>query len=219
MTRVALSWLPLTLWLCVASCSAAPDDRPAAVPAAAQPSQQQPVARPPAPQPTSATPLPSGSGECVPAEGTTLSSEARTAVAAFRESVESAPLFVATGGRSAVVSCRITMDDDAPSLEYRFRNGGSLTAAHDDRIEYTEQVARLAAPPSEDAVAILKRAERAAFGAKGCGIDWRHADKEAAGDQPGAVEMVYRGEECNCQARVGRDAGGRVVGLTLRSAC
>ena len=36
---------------------------------------------------------------------------------------------------------------------------------------------------------------------------------------PGATETIYRGDTCNCQARVRKDKAGRTVGLVFRSAC
>jgi hypothetical protein len=48
------------------------------------------------------------------------------------------------------------------------------------------------------------------------GIDWRRDDQPAA-DGSRSVATVYRGDLCNCQARVGRDEQAMCV-LTLRSA-
>ena len=87
------------------------------------------------------------------------------------------------------------------------------------QIEYSDQEVRFASPPSESPVAVLTRTEQAAFDGKGCGIDWRSGDTSAASDDPSARETVYRGDTCNCQARVRSDAKGRVVGLLFRSAC
>jgi hypothetical protein len=39
------------------------------------------------------------------------------------------------------------------------------------------------------------------------------------GDGAKDVEIVFRGDTCNCQAFIRRDPVGRVRGLTLRSAC
>lgn len=104
-------------------------------------------------------------------------------------------------------------------LEYQFGNGATLHVERDARSEYTDMEAGLASPPPEPVVDILMRAERAAFGTAGCGIDWAHPETQAADAKPGMAESVYRGDTCNCQARIRRDATGRVVALALRSAC
>ena len=137
---------------------------------------------------------------------------------ALRRSVETGP-FYAIGSRSGVASCRVTRDADAIRLEYTFRDGASLRVTRNPKIEYTDQEVRLVSPPSESAVAVLTRAEQAAFDAKGCGIDWRQPETAPAGDDPRATERIYRGDVCNCQARARSDASGRVVRLQLRSAC
>jgi hypothetical protein len=68
-------------------------------------------------------------------------------------------------------------------------------------------------------VPILSGTERAAFGTSGCGIDWKTGESRPVAGEPGASELVYRGDTCNCQARVQRNGSGEVVGLMLRSAC
>ena len=78
---------------------------------------------------------------------------------------------------------------------------------------------RFAIPPPEPVADVLVRAEQAAFGAAGCGINWKHPETRAAEGNPGTTESVFRGDTCNCQARVRRDAAGRVTGLALRSNC
>ena len=148
-----------------------------------------------------------------------LSADGRAAASELERAIEAGPLFAAGGGRGSLASCRVAIDEGVVSLDYRFRDGGSVHATRDPRIESSEQAARFVAPPTDDPAAILKRAERAAFGDQGCGIDWTAGETRPATDERGAIDSVYRGDSCNCQARVRRDAGGRVVALTLRSAC
>lgn len=139
---------------------------------------------------------------------------------ALRRSVETGPLYAAAAAASGVVAaCHVRHDSGVTALDYRFGDGATLHVERDARIEYTEQKARLALPLRESAVDILVRAEQAVFGIAGCGIDWRRPETQAADGNPGAIDMVFRGDVCNCQARVRRDAAGRVVGLALRSAC
>jgi hypothetical protein len=64
----------------------------------------------------------------------------------------------------------------------------------------------------------LTDAEQAAFGADGCGIDWRQPETRPP-DAERVTETIYRGDVCNCQARVRSDTAGHVAGLIVRSAC
>jgi len=105
------------------------------------------------------------------------------------------------------------------SFECRFFDGALLRAKHDVHIEYFEQEVQFLLPPTEDPVAILARAERASFGPEGCGINWRRSEIQSVKDISGITEMVFRGEVCNCQARIRRDAANNVIGLMLRSVC
>jgi hypothetical protein len=141
-----------------------------------------------------------------------------TAVAEIRRSIEGGPLY-AVASRSGLAGCHSTAEDGAITLEYTFRDGASMHVTRSQETEYTDQEIRLASPLTESAVAVLTRAEQAAFDAKGCGIDWRKVQTAQPGDEPGATESIYRGNVCNCQARARADATGRVLRLQLRSAC
>jgi hypothetical protein len=156
---------------------------------------------------------------CAIAGESTLPAEARDTVETFQRSVERGPLFAASSSRSPVASCRASVDAGMASLDYQFGDGGWLRAKRNPAIEYSDVEVHFAAPPAGDPLAILTRAERAAFGDHGCGIDWKEAETSPATEPPGAVDKIYRGDACNCQARVRSDASGRVIGLILRSAC
>lgn len=66
---------------------------------------------------------------------------------------------------------------------------------------------------------ILVRAECTAFGVNGCGINWQQTETLPVRDDTSTTETIFRGDVCNCQARIRRDNAGHVVGLALRSAC
>jgi hypothetical protein len=149
----------------------------------------------------------------------TASRETRDSLAAFQRAVEASPLFTVPASRSAVASCRVGVESGVASVEYQFGDGGWLRAKQDARIESTDVEVRAGIPSSENPLSILARAERAAFGDNGCGIDWKEKETHRAEDDPRAVEAIYRGDTCNCQARIRSDAAGRIIGLTLRSAC
>lgn len=140
--------------------------------------------------------------------------------AELQRSVEAEPLYAAVSA-SGLVSCRVAEEEgEAYTLTYSFRDGSQLLAKRDARIEYSERELRLASAPAEDPLVILARAEQAVFGAAGCGIDWQaSAEVQPARGEAGAVDSVYRGATCNCQARVRRDGAGRITGLVLRSSC
>jgi hypothetical protein len=133
--------------------------------------------------------------------------------------VEKGPLFTVPAAAEGVASCRVRYDAAVIDLDYRFKDGDWLHVKRDARIEYTDQEARFALSPKENAEAIRAGAERAAFGPNGCGIDWRQAETQPSVDDPSTTESVFRGDVCNCQARIRRNAAGRVVGLMLRSTC
>jgi hypothetical protein len=156
---------------------------------------------------------------CVPTAESTVSQESRNTIADFQRTVESTPLFTISARHAGVSSCRIGYESGMASVEYQFRDGGWLRSKRDSRIEYSDQEVRFAVPLAESPIAILTDAERAAFGDSGCGMDWKETETTPAEDDRTAVEVIYRGDTCNCQARIRSDAGGRVTGLVFRSAC
>jgi hypothetical protein len=154
-----------------------------------------------------------------PRDATPGCEAAASDAAAWRGSVERGPLYGTASRASRVAQCSLHQEPGVVELQYRFADGSRLRAKRDARIEYSEQELRLAAGAAVDAPSLLGQAERAAFGEAGCGIDWHRPETRSANDEPGATDAVFRGEVCNCQARVRRDAAGRVVGLALRSTC
>lgn len=132
--------------------------------------------------------------------------------------MQSGPLYAAVAG-SAVANCAVTRDNGVQQLNVRFADGNQFTARQDDRIEFTEQKAVFSQPLTRDPIELLKGAERAQFGASGCGIDWLRPDVQASPSPAGLSEQVFRGDVCNCQGRVCRDLQGNVRALQWRSAC
>jgi hypothetical protein len=155
--------------------------------------------------------------DCIVDQG--VSAADAEAARSLRTTIEGGPLYRAAAADSEVAACRVTSESGAITLEYSFRDGGSMRVRRDARIEYTSQEVRLTRPLEEMPVAILARAEESAFAGGGCGIDWRSPERAPAADDPTSTETIYRGDVCNCQARVRADASGRVIGLILRSAC
>jgi len=157
--------------------------------------------------------------QCSTAGAVKLSPEDAAAVATLRATVEKSPLYEASAAKRGVTTCTVTSESGERIVRYTFRDSGWMQVTYQPRIEYTDQEVRLTSPLDEDAVPVLTRAERAAFGADGCGIDWRQPETRTPEDDASARETIYRGDVCNCQARVRTDAAGRVTGLLFRSAC
>jgi hypothetical protein len=141
--------------------------------------------------------------------------ELQRTYAEFKRSVESSPL---VGHLGRTVSCDARADGDAIRLTYESPTGAKLEAHRDLAIEFTEQRLSENGLSRQAALALLRRTERWAFGHKGCSIAWKKRPAMEADPPRGTREYVYRGEACNCQARL--VYGGNVLtGLVFRSAC
>jgi len=138
---------------------------------------------------------------------------AANAVGELRRAVERGALYRALAASSPAVSCEVEEADGRTVLAWRFRDGASLRVERDAAIEYAHQEARVGRSFRGNGIAVLKRAERAAFGTGGCGIDWRRPASATA------RTSVFSGDVCNCEARIGRDEAGRVQTLAFRGAC
>jgi hypothetical protein len=138
----------------------------------------------------------------------------------WRAAVESGPLFVAASAAAPISSCDLASDAQGRiTLSYRLRGGGTVEAVRDASVEFSEVAVRFDPRPDVDVLELLKRAETAAFGDKGCGIDWQQGSLRPVGAGAKDIETVFRGDTCNCQALIRRDPERRVRGLTLRSTC
>jgi len=137
--------------------------------------------------------------------------------AALRQSVENGPLYGLLAQSGQTLSCNIKEESGVITLEYRSTKDAWLRVKRNSSIEYTDQELHAASPLS-NAIEVLKRTERATFPG-GCNIDWQHGETEPSTEDPTAKEVIYRGDTCNCQARIRTKASGGDVGLILRSAC
>ena len=143
----------------------------------------------------------------------------RTGFDALRRSVEAGAL-QRVAALPGPATCLGQVDAEGSiRIDYRYADGSALQVRRQSRIESTDFTLRFAQPRAGPGRDILVELERTAFGATGCGIDWQRATTEPAADGSRGADTVYRGDLCNCQARVRRDEQGRVVVLTLRSAC
>ena len=137
----------------------------------------------------------------------------------FKRRVETGPFYRALGQRlGSPRSCRHSVQSGGLRLAYSFPSNGTLVVQIDPRIEFSEERLNLRGLTETDAKALLQAGEAATFGAQGCGILWQRPAIEGPATVDGSREVVYRGDVCNCQARVVYN-GVTVMALILRSAC
>jgi len=142
----------------------------------------------------------------------------RKAFREFQAQVESGPFYRELAGKAGKSeACAIRRDGDTIKLTYTFAEEGRLEATVNPAIEFAEQRASMRSIIEQRALALLHDAEKHAFGADGCGIEWKEPEKEVT-DAPGSSAVVYRGDACNCQAREVFE-GGRITAIVQRSAC
>ncbi len=147
------------------------------------------------------------------------SAELQNAYPSFQHRIEEGPLYQALQEhRGPPRGCVRSVQADGLRLAYKFSKSGALVARIDPRIEFSEQRVNLKGLDEAQAKSLLQAAETNTFGTTGCGIAWDQPVTEKRGTFGGSREVVYRGDACNCQARVAYD-GAKVIGLLLRSAC
>ncbi len=115
-------------------------------------------------------------------------------------------------------SCDAKLDGENIALSYVFRDDAHLDARVNSSIEYSEQRAEFRGLSREKALVLLKKGALDLFGREGCGIDWNLPQDQSTVDTPGSRATVFRGDSCNCQARIVYH-GDSVVALVLSSAC
>jgi hypothetical protein len=115
-------------------------------------------------------------------------------------------------------SCSAKQEGDAIALSYAFPKDARLDAQTNAAIESSMQKAAFPGLNREKALALLKKGEAESYGKDGCGIDWKRPEDESIDDPPGSHATVFRGDSCNCQARIVYQ-GDSVVALVLSSAC
>lgn len=143
------------------------------------------------------------------------SSELQSAYPPLRHRIEAGPLYQALEKRlGSPRSCARSVQAGGLRLTYEFSRNGALVAHIDPRTEFSEQRVNLQGLDEAEAKSLLQAAETNAFGATGCGLNWERPE----GSLGGSSEVVYRGDACNCQARIVYEDE-KVIGLVLRSAC
>ncbi|HME69418.1 MAG TPA: hypothetical protein VKM54_06065 [Myxococcota bacterium] len=116
------------------------------------------------------------------------------------------------------LSCKLASSDGNVSVTYGFRGDAVLTGRTNEPIESSEQKIELPRMARTKAIALLKAGEKDSYAPDGCGIDWEQPEEEADTRDPASRDVIYRGDTCNCQARL-KYRKGWVVSLILKSAC
>jgi hypothetical protein len=160
----------------------------------------------------------SGSGACA-MEAASIPADHRQQAVDFLSHSKASPFYKElVRRRGKATGCQLAISGNNLTVSFEFRGGARLEAKANPKIEYSEQRMELRGLTRSQAMALLKAGEKQAWGAKGCGIRW-HVDEDSPGDQPGSHEVVYRGNNCNCQGRMVYEKKSVLVALVLRSAC
>lgn len=137
----------------------------------------------------------------------------------FRARVEASPFFrEALARHGAADACELRVETGALVVSFRFPGGGEVRGSTDPSIETSDLRATLRGIDEKAALALLRNAERAAYGEEGCGIRWNDAAREPSILGAEGEDTVFRGDVCNCQARMSSTSPG-TFRLLLRSAC
>ena len=141
-------------------------------------------------------------------------------IAELERTINTSPFYTIPASTEDLTSCdaRLSPEGDI-ELEYHFRNGSWLQVKRNERIEYMELNVRLNQKLTDQPETILARAERAAFGASGCGIYWLQSETHPSADDRKVTETLFHGDICNCQARIRHSGSSHAVELMLKSAC
>lgn len=168
------------------------------------------------------TPAPAASrGTTLTCDGdlSAASAELRAQYDAIRQRIEGGPLYKSVVERAGAPNrCVHAIRGGALRLTYAFPKRAIIDAQIDPRIELSGERADMPGLAESDAITLLQAAEKYAYGAKGCGIDWQKPEIEVPGTFGSARETVYRGDVCNCQARILQDGTG-IIAVLIRSAC
>lgn len=137
----------------------------------------------------------------------------------FKKSVEEGPFYRAIlRRRGHPKTCSARTENEAILLSYRFAHNGRLDAKRDPAIEFTEQRMTLSKLTKQEGIALLRAVERTSSGNSGCGILWNEPSTEQPGAGGGTQDIIYRGDVCNCQARLTYQDK-ILVAFLFRSAC
>jgi len=169
-----------------------------------------------APSPGLANPAQQSSPSSKPSD---CSSTADPNVLALQKSTNAGPFYKELLRRyGKPISCTLEVDSGKTRLTYAFRGPAQLVMQVDPEIELSEERMQVRRMDGKKAMELLKAAEKDSYPPDGCGIAWNRPAEETPGTSPGSREAVYRGTDCNCQARVAFQ-NNYAVSLVVKSAC
>ena len=143
---------------------------------------------------------------------------AKANVQQMRQHLSAGPFYRALAARQGKPrSCSVELDGGKTSMSFVFRGGARVSAKVDPALEFNEERVDVARMNSDEALTLLKNAEHFAYRPDGCGMTWTNPEEERSGTAR-LRDVIYRGRDCNCQARL-TYSGSYVVALVLRSAC
>ncbi|MFM2057065.1 MAG: hypothetical protein RLY71_1450 [Pseudomonadota bacterium] len=141
------------------------------------------------------------------------------AAAMHRQILAGRLMRLVTAAATPPMRCRVGLTEGSVlRIDYLASDRPVMTISHDPRIEYTEQTAQVRLDKGTSVLDALGEMEHLMLGTEGCRIDWQHPEHKPATVR-GQAALIYRGDVCNCQARVTHDAQGTIVQLGFRSAC
>jgi hypothetical protein len=156
---------------------------------------------------------------CIPPELEAMTAASQKQVRDLQQHIEAGPFYkkmLQQLGKPQ--SCRVRQEGDAIALSYAFSKDARLEAQADAAIESSMLRATFPGLNREKALALLKKGESDSYAKDGCGIDWKKPEDQSMGSPAGSHATVFRGDTCNCQARIVYQ-GNAVVALVLSSAC
>jgi hypothetical protein len=156
---------------------------------------------------------------CSPPNLASLAASSQKQVRELQKRVEAGPFYRKMRQQlGKPQSCDVKQDGDSIALSYAFRNDAHLEAQVNSTIESSRQRAEFRGLSREKALALLKKGESNSYGKDSCGVDWSKPEDQSLEDPPGSRATVFRGNSCNCQARIVYQ-GNSVVAVVLSSAC
>jgi hypothetical protein len=156
---------------------------------------------------------------CTPPELAGMTAESRKQVSDLEQHVETGPFYKKMLQQlGKPTSCSVKQEGDAIALSYVFSKDARLDAQVNAAVESSMLRATFPGLDREKALALLKKGESESYGKDGCGIDWKRPEDQSMDSPAGSRATVFRGDSCNCQARI-EYQGDSVVALVLSSAC
>jgi hypothetical protein len=159
------------------------------------------------------------SPECAPDAAADAPQAIKEAYATLLKQLIGSPFYHALSSKfGAARSCSPRFDSSSVAVTIEFGPRARLSARVNPSSELSEQ--RLDNPgfPRARVKMLLRQQAEATYGANACGIDWSRPEIERSSGAHATTDTIYRGDTCNCQARLRYDKSG-LSQVLLRSTC